>query len=114
MKQLVVKATAIACTIAAASCAANSQFTRVHQSNRTTASHAARIPQNFPHGALIESGSTLMISEGNNHAAFPPGTKLVRTADGIVVTYKGVTRTFSSNAHVDVGTYRRYAKPGSP
>jgi hypothetical protein len=35
---------------------------------------------------------------------------LARTPSGIEVTYRGVKRTFSSAARVDVGTYRRYAK----
>ena len=42
--------------------------------------------------------------------AFAPGATLKRTANGIEVTYHGMTRTFSSSARVDTGTYRRYAK----
>lgn len=110
MRQNVVKAAAIACTIVTASCAANSQFTGAGPSNRTTASHTNRLPEAIPHGAEIESGKSFMVSEGNYHVGFPPSAKLVRTADGIVVTYKGVSRTFSSSARVDVGAYHRYAK----
>jgi hypothetical protein len=51
-----------------------------------------------------------MVSEGNNHAAFPAGATLARTANGIVVTYRGVKHTFSSTARVDTGAYHRYAK----
>jgi hypothetical protein len=110
MKQVVLKTVAVACVIAATSCSANSQFAAPGRSGHPTASHVVRLPENLRHGAEIESGSTIIVSEGNYHAAFPAGAKLVRTADGIVITYKGVTRTFSSTARVDVGSYHRYAK----
>ncbi len=42
--------------------------------------------------------------------AFPPGATVKRTANGFEVTYNGTTRTFSSSARVDTGTYHRYAK----
>ena len=71
---------------------------------------ASAVRVTFTHGAELEEAPILMVSEGNNHIAFPPGAILARTPIGIEVTYHGVKRTFSSSARVDVGTYRRYAK----
>lgn len=68
------------------------------------------MPAAFAHGAELESAPTLIVSEGNTHVAFPPGAALKRTANGIEVTYHGVTRTFSASAKVDAGSYHRYAK----
>ncbi len=82
------------------------------QPTRTAEHHVDRLPAtaNFAHGAEIDSRPTFMVSEGNYHVAFPPGATMVRTASGIVVTYKGVQRTFSSTARIDAGTSRTYAK----
>ncbi len=94
-----------------AACGANSQG--LQPSRAMSQSSRAVESGSFAHGAELEKGAALMVSEGNQHAAFPPGATLKRTADGIEVTYKGVTRTFSSNARVDIGTYHRYAKPAA-
>jgi hypothetical protein len=106
---------AIACAVAMTACTANPQSSATIQPARSTTTHLERFPAsaNLAHGPELESGSTFMVSEGNNHAAFPASATFTRTANGIVVTYNGVTRTFSSNARIDFGTYHRYAKAQS-
>jgi hypothetical protein len=100
---------AVAIAVVFSACGANSRPNLAVTANRTTASHSTILPEAIPHGQELESGSTFMISEGNNHAMFPAGSHYARTANGIVVTYNGKTRTFSSSARVDLGTYHRYA-----
>ena len=95
--------------LALSACGANTHNARSIEPGRTT-NHEARMPAEFAHGALLESAPAFMVSQGNSHMAFPPGATLKRTASGIEVTYRGVTRTFSSTAKVDAGTSRRYAK----
>ena len=106
---------AIACAAGMVACTANPQGGATIQPARSTTTHVARFPAsaNLAHGPELESGSTFVVSEGNNHAAFPASATFARTANGIVVTYHGVTRTFSSNARVNFGTYHRYAKAAS-
>jgi hypothetical protein len=98
---------AAAAVITLSACGANT-----HSSVEPTraTSHVAQMPAAVAHGAEIESAPNLIVSEGNRHAAFPPGATLKRTANGIEVTYHGVTRTFSAAAKVDAGSYHRYAK----
>lgn len=63
-----------------------------------------------PHGAEIESGSVVSIDDGNLHMAYPASATVERTADGVVVSINGKTRTFSRAATVsNGGSYRRYA-----
>ncbi|HEV2642574.1 MAG TPA: hypothetical protein VGT98_07705 [Candidatus Elarobacter sp.] len=91
-----------------AACGANTHGTSVQPAR--TVQHEARLPAVVAHGAEIESAQNLIVSEGNNHMAFPPGATVKRTVNGYEVTYNGTTRTFSSSARVDTGTYHRYAK----
>jgi hypothetical protein len=100
---------AVVCVAAVSACSANPQNSSSVRPTRNV-SHVDRLPAEFAHGAEIERGTTFMVSEGNYHAAFPAGATYKRTANGIVVTFNGVTRTFSSAARVDIGTYHRYAK----
>jgi hypothetical protein len=104
----VTRVAAVAAVVSLTACGANTHASGVEPAR--TVQHEARLPATFAHGAEIESAQTFMISEGNNHVAFPPGATLKRTADGIEVTYNGVTRTFSSSARVGLGAYHRYAK----
>jgi hypothetical protein len=63
----------------------------------------------LPHGAELESGTPLMITEGNFHLMVPPSALVQRSADGITVTANGVTRKFSTKASiVRGGEYHRY------
>lgn len=105
-KLSLVSATAIAVSLSACSGG-------VHQSAQPAkAPNAlARMPVSFAHGPQIESAQNIIVTDGNNHAAFPPGATVHRTATALEVTYHGVTRTFSPSATVATGWYRRYAKP---
>ncbi len=107
MNKIATMAAAIAVTTLSA-CGAN---TRSSAEPPRATSHVAGMPANFAHGAEIESAPTLMVSEGNSHIGFPPGATLKRTTNGIEVTYRGVTRTFSSSARVTTGSYHLYEKP---
>lgn len=73
---------------------------------RISAANASR-----PHGAEVESGTPMTITDGNVHIIIPPSATVVRTADGFVVTYStGRTRKFSKNAVAVVGgEFHRYA-----
>jgi len=106
--KLITRAVATAAVAALAACGANTHANSVQPAR--IVQHEARLPAEVAHGAEIESAQNLIVSVGNNHMAFPPGATLKRTANGIEVTYNGKTRTFSSSARVDTGTYRRYAK----
>lgn len=91
-----------------AACGANTHGGNVEPTRNVQ--HEARLPAEVAHGAEIETAQTVVISEGNSHMAFPPGATVKRTAGGFEVTYRGITRTFSSSAKLDVGTYHKYAK----
>jgi hypothetical protein len=69
--------------ISLSACGANTQ--QGIEPTRTT-NHIARMPASFAHGAEIESAPNVVISEGNNHFGFPPGTTWKRTANAIEVT----------------------------
>jgi hypothetical protein len=95
--------------VALSACGANTRERTMQASGATTA-HADRQPEAFAHGAEVEHGSSIIVSDGNYHAAFGPGATYARTASGVVVTFNGVKRTFSPTARVESGTYHRYAK----
>lgn len=105
---LIKRATAAIAVAFLAACGANTHSSTV-EPTRTT-QHEARLPAAVAHGAEIESAQNIIISEGNSHMAFPPGATVKRTASGLEVTYHGTTRTFSSSAKLDFGTYHKYAK----
>jgi hypothetical protein len=63
-----------------------------------------------PHGAEIESGSVISITDSNFHMAYPAFATVERTADGVVVSIGGKTRKFSRTATVATGgSYHVYA-----
>jgi hypothetical protein len=63
-----------------------------------------------PHGAEVESGSVISITDGNVHMAYPASATVERTADGVVVRINGKTRKFSAAATVSSGgSYHVYA-----
>ena len=63
-----------------------------------------------PHGAEIESGSVITITDGNVHKGYPASAIVERTADGVVVTLNGHRRNFSRAAIVsNGGSYHIYA-----
>jgi hypothetical protein len=101
---------ALLAVVSLSACGANTHNGAASVEPGRTTNHEARMPAEFAHGGLLESAPTFVVSEGNSHMAFPPGATLTRTANGIEVRYHGVTRTFSSTAKVETGTYRRYAK----
>lgn len=106
--KLINRATAATAVAFLAACSANTHGSSVEPTR--TAQHEARLPAEVAHGAEIESAHNVIISEGNRHMAFPPGSTVKRTASGLEVTYHGTTRTFSSSAKLDMGTYHKYAK----
>jgi predicted small lipoprotein YifL len=62
------------------------------------------------HGEEIESGVPFMVTDGHVHVGFTGSTTITRTADGVIVTNHGQTRTFSSAAIVtQSGSYHIYA-----
>jgi hypothetical protein len=101
------RATAATAVLALTACGANTvssvQPTRTIRDN-------ARTVTIFRHGAEIESATAIIVNDGNDHAGFPPGATVKRASRGIEVTFKGVTRTFSSSATLDTGAYHKYAK----
>ena len=100
---------AVVGAMAISACGGNPQNSSM-QATHAALARADRQPENIPHGQEIESGRTIVVSEGNYHAAFGRGATYTRTPNGLVVTFNGVTRTFSSTARIDDGTYHRYAK----
>jgi hypothetical protein len=79
--------------------------------NVTGGAHAASSADaGGPHGAEIESGSVVSITDGNVHMAYPASATVERTADGVAVTIGGKTRKFSRAATVTSGgSYHIYA-----
>ncbi len=62
------------------------------------------------HGAEIEHGTSVMISEGNHHVVFPSSALILRDSDGVSVTVNGIVTRFSKDAKVDKsGVYHKYA-----
>lgn len=92
---------------ALAACGANTASSV--QPGRTTSVSSRPITE-FNHGVELESGSNLIVSAGHDHMAFPRGASYKRTARGIEVTFKGVTRTFPATATIGAGTYHKYAR----
>ena len=103
--------TRVAAAVAVASltaCGANTHGNSIEPPRAVQ--HEVRLPAVVAHGAEIESAQNIIVSEGNSHIAFPPGATVKRTGSGIEVTYRGMTRTFSSSARLETGSYHKYAK----
>jgi hypothetical protein len=108
MNHFVTRAAAAMAAVILTACGATPHGTTVEPTR--TVQHDGRPFAAFAHGAEIESAQNVIVNEGNTHMAFPPGATVKRTGSGIEVTFRGVTRTFSSSARVETGTYRKFAK----
>ena len=101
---------AILCIAALSACGSVPQNSS-SQAARGTVTHSDRPVESYAHGAEIASAPTIVVSYDHHHESFPPGAHYERTAEGIVVTYKHLTRVFPTNATIGVGSYHKYAKP---
>lgn len=123
MKRIVISSLLSAAALFLAACAGTggagtsssprdaSSATRVTTAiNATFDTRASEPTVAAPHGQEIASGTVVTVTDGNVRMAFPETAIITRTAQGVVVTSHGRTRTFSAAAVVSAtGTYHEYA-----